>query len=74
MSNKELCIRLINEIDDSSLANVVTMLQSIKNIIDDSLDDRYCLGLYEAHLADTAPDKEASISLTDYAKELGIAL
>ena len=37
-------------------------------------DDDYCLKLYENYLNDPDPDKHEAISLSDYAKELGILL
>ena len=63
MSNKELCIRLINEIDDSHLADVANLLQCIKNILEESTDERYCQELHEDYLKDTTPDKHETISL-----------
>jgi hypothetical protein len=74
MSNRDLCITLINGIEEEKLANVAVMLQSIKNMIDESIDDVYCARLYEDYLNDPDPQKHKSISLEDYAKELGVAL
>ena len=37
-------------------------------------DDEYCQQLYENYLASDDPDKDESISIEDFAKELGIKL
>lgn len=74
MSNRDLCITLINQIDEEKLANVAIMLQSIKDMLDESQDDTYCLKLYEDYLNDPDPEKQNAISLEDYAKELEITL
>ena len=74
MSNRDLCITLINDIEEEKLANVAIMLQSIKDMLDESFDDAYCTRLYEDYLNDPNPEKHETISLKDYAKELGVAL
>ena len=74
MSNKEMCIALINDIDEDKLANVAVMLQSVKDMLDESLDDAYCLTLYEDYLNDSDPNKHETTSLRDLAKELQIEL
>ena len=74
MSNRDLCITLINDIEEEKLANVAVMLQSVKDMIDESIDDVYCARLYEDYLNDPDPKKHESISLNDYAKELGVVL
>jgi len=74
MSNRDLCITLINDIDEEKLANVAVMLQSIKDMIYESIDDAYCTRLYEDYLNDPDQQKHEAISLEDYAKELGVVL
>jgi len=74
MSNRELCITLINDIGEEKLANVAVMLQSIKDMIDESVNEFYCTRLYEDYLNDPDSKKHESISLNDYAKELGVVL
>lgn len=37
-------------------------------------DDEYCKQLYENYLANTDPDKDETISIEDFAKELGVKL
>lgn len=74
MSSREMCISIINDIDEGYLANVAAMLQNIKAMLDERLDDAYCAGLYAEYLNDPDPEKHETISLQDYAKELGIPL
>ena len=74
MSNKELCISIIENLDEDHLAKVAVMLQSVKDMLDEALDDAFCLRLYNDYLYDTDPEKQDTVSLHDYAKELGIAL
>ena len=77
MSNKELCISIINEInelDDEDLSGIAIMLEAIKKMLDEITDDAFCLKMYEDYLNDDSPDKHEAISLEDYADELGITL
>ena len=74
MSNKELCISIINSMDEERLRSVADMLQSIKNIVDEAMDDAYCLQLFNEYENDTDPDKDEAVSLQDFAKELEIEL
>jgi hypothetical protein len=37
-------------------------------------DDEYCQQLYENYLANTDPDKDETITIEDFAKELGVKL
>ena len=74
MSNRELCISLINDIEEDRLVSVAAVLQNIKDIIDESLDDAYCLQLYQSYLDDLDPNKNDGILLEDFARELGVEL
>ena len=67
MSEREVCLQLLNGIPDDQLSPVVTILKAI----DEMLDDAYCLRLLAECEKD--PDEDA-ISLDDFAKELGIVL
>ena len=74
MSNRELCISLINDIEEDRLVSVAAVLQNIKDIIDESLDDAYCLQLYQSYLDDPDPNKSDGTLLEDFARELGVEL
>ena len=72
MSNRELCISIINDLEEEQLANVAVMLQSVKDMLDEALDDAYCLKLYNDYLNDPDPKKKEAVSLQNFAEELGI--
>ena len=74
MSNRELCLELINGFEEEQLKNIVVLLQSVKNLISESDEESYCLQLLEDYENDPDPSKEESVSLEDFAKELGIDL
>ena len=74
MSNKELCISIINDLDEDQLSGVTVILKDIKKMLDDLAENAYCLKLYNEYLTDDSPDKHETITLEDYAKELGITL
>jgi hypothetical protein len=74
MSNRELCISLINDIEEDRLVSVASVLQNIKDIIDESLDDAYCLQLYQNYLDDPDPNKSDGILFEDFARELEVEL
>ena len=74
MSNRDLCISIINDLKEEQLANVAVMLQSVKNLVNEALDDAYCLELYNDYLSDPDPEKNEAVSIQDYAEGLGITL
>jgi len=74
MSNRELCINIINEIDEERLSDVVILLKNIRDALDESLDDAYCLKLYEEYLDDPDPSKTEDVLLEDFAEQLEIDL
>ena len=74
MSTKEMIYQLINDFSEDQLKDLLTMLQSLKSIISDAEDDAYCAKLYEEYKNDTSSDKNDSMSIEDFANELGISL
>ena len=74
MSNKELCIKLIDSFEEDQLKSVFILLQGAKNLASNSSDDEYCLQLLEDYENDTDPTKGELTSMSDFAKELGIEL
>ena len=74
MSNRELCLELINGFEEEQLKNIVVLLRSVKNLISESDDELYCLQLLEDYENDPDPNKEEAVSIEDFAKELGIDL
>lgn len=72
MSNREKCLDLLNGFSEEQLASVAVMLESAKTLADETADDAYCLRLYADY--QTAADKDDAMSLTDFAKSLGVSL
>jgi hypothetical protein len=74
MTNKDLCIEIISGFGEAQLKNVVVLLQSIKNIAAEAADDAFCVQLAEDYEHDPAPDKNETISIQEFSRELGIEL
>ena len=74
MSNKELCISLINNMEENLLDKAVFILKNITKITEEFLDDAYCMELYGEYLKDLDPDKQEAVLIENYAEELGILL
>lgn len=74
MSNREKCIAIIDQIEESQLANIAAMLQAMKTAMDEAADDAYCMKLYQDYLNDPDAEKGEGIPLEDLARELGVEL
>ena len=74
MSNKEVCMQLINGFDEDQLKNIVVLLRSVKNLIAESEEETYCLQLLEDYENDPDPDKDEAMSIQDFSQRLGIDL
>lgn len=75
MSIKEMIYNIIDNFTDEQLKQVLSMLGSIKKIIDEEKsDDEFCNNLLTEYLSDSSADKHDTISLDDFAEELGIDL
>ncbi len=68
MTNKEKCIALLNSFSESQLQNIATMLQAVKDMIDDTADNVFCEALYKEYQTD--PDKGEAVSMDEAAKDL----
>jgi len=71
MSNRDLCIELINGFEEEQLKNVAVLLRSFKNPATET-DDDFCLQLLNDYENDT--DDEELMSIQDFSRELGIPL
>ena len=71
MSAKEKIINLINDFSEEQLEELLTMLQSLRHIVDDAEDD--CQKLYDEY-KNNPSDSSENVSLEDFANELGINL
>jgi len=74
MSYRELCVELINEFEEEQLKNIIILLKNVKKSVIDPAEDAYCLQLLEDYENDPDSDKDDSIGIKDFAKELGINL
>ena len=73
MSAKEKIINLINDFSEEQLEELLTMLQSLRHIVDDAEDDAYYQKLYDEY-KNNPSDSSENVSLEDFANELGINL
>ena len=72
MSNREICYNIINSFSEEQLGNIITMLNTIKILADESADDAYCSRLYADYQAET--DKGEPMSINEFAQGLGVML
>ncbi len=73
MSDKEKAIAIINRLPDAKVAYILTFLRGFE-LNEDIEDDLLCERLYEEYLNDDSEDKHDSISLDEFAKEMGVDL
>lgn len=69
MSNRDMCVRLLDNVPDYKLGYVLAYLQGLT--ADEDADDAFCLNLWERYQED--PDKDESYTLEDCKKEWGLA-
>ncbi len=72
MSNREMCITILDSFSEAQLANIAAMLQAAKNAISEAEDDAFCEQLYRQYEAD--PDKGETMTEAELCRELGISL
>lgn len=68
MSNKEMCINLINRLPENELKPVVAILE----MIDDLLDDAFYQRLMDEY--DNSDERGEGMDIDSFAAELGIEL
>lgn len=69
MSNRELCIELLNTMPEYKINYVLAYIQGLTAELE---DDVYCNTLYKQYLADT--DRGEAVSLEEAALLLGVSL
>ncbi len=75
MSTKEKIYHMIDGFSEEQLVQVFEMLSSVKKMLDEEAeDDTFCRGLLENYRNDSDPDKHDSVTLDEFAKELGLNL
>lgn len=71
MSNRELCVQLLDAVPDYKMGYVLAYLQGIT--ADEAEDDTFCERMYQNYLNDPDPEKDVSYSLEECMQEWGIA-
>ena len=74
MSNRDLCIEMINDFEEEQLKNVAVLLRSIQSMITEAADDAFCLRLANDYENDTDDNKMDVMSIQDFSRELRIVL
>ena len=72
ISNREKCIAIIDSFDEAQLGGIASILQAAKNAIEESIDDAFCLRLYEEYLRDE--DNGETVGFEEAARMLGVSL
>ncbi len=72
MSTKEKIYRLIDSFSEAQLKGLLTMLEGLQSVLNETEDEAYCVKLYDDYKADE--DTNGMVELSDFAKELGIDL
>ena len=70
MSNKELCIKLLDNVPDYKMGYVLAYIQGIT--ADEETDDLFCDRMLENYLNDPDPDKDKGYTLEECKKMWGL--
>ena len=68
MTEREMCVQLLDRVPDYKIPYVLAYLQGLT--ADERTDDSFCEALYQKYLAD--PDKDTQYTLEDVRKELNM--
>ena len=74
MSRREMAYSIIDGFTEAQLVQVLSMLQNVKSLIEDAEDEEICQAMLREYLEDDSLDKHETVSLEDFAAELGINL
>ncbi len=69
MSDRELCVKLMERVPEYKLGYVLAYLQGLT--ADESADDAYCLQLYREYMDD--PERGEFVSLSEALKDCGVS-
>ena len=72
MNNREKCYDIIDSFNDEQLINVMSLLLSVKNLVDKSADDTFCLRLFDDYQNNS--DKGEPMDIKEFANDLGVSL
>lgn len=69
MSNRELCVKLLENVPDYKIGYVLAYIQGLT--ADEDADDAFCEKLVQEY--ENAPEKDVSYTLEDCKKEWGLS-
>ena len=71
MSNRELCVKLLENVPDYKIGYVLAYIQGIT--ADEEADDAFCERMMKNYENDPDPDKDTLYSLEDCKREWGLS-
>lgn len=71
MSNRELCLKLLDNVPEYKIGYVLAYIQGIT--ADEEADDAFCSRMIENYENDPDPEKDQTFTLDDCKKEWGLA-
>ena len=74
ISNKDLCIEIINGFEEEQPKNIAVLLRSIQSMVAEVADDAFCIQLVNDYENDTDDNKKDFMSIQDFSRKLGIVL
>lgn len=75
MSTKEMIYNMIDGFSEEQLVQVCALLASVKKMLNEEAeDDAFCQKMLDDYRSDADPHKHDSVTLDEFAKELGINL
>lgn len=75
MSTKEMIYNMIDGFSEEQLVQVCALLSSVKKMLDEEAeDDAFCQKMLDDYRNDADLHKHDSVTLDEFAKELGINL
>lgn len=70
MSNRELCVKLLDNVPEYKIGYVLAYIQGIT--ADEEADDAFCERMLENYENDPDPEKEETFTLDECKREWGI--
>jgi hypothetical protein len=71
MSEKEMCIKLLDSVPDYKIGYALAYLQGL--LADEKSDDAFCQQMLESYENDPDPEKDKTYTLEECKKEWGIS-
>ena len=70
MSNREMCVQLLDAVPEYKIGYVLAYLQGLT--ADEAEDDAFCERMYQNYVNDPDPEKDKRYTLEECKKEWGI--